>query len=177
MIAQGQSRRNCIAVLPTTSAPCGFFQSTSKSAVAASSVGVNILRALGPALGGAAIAGLGIVAPFWINTISNLGSDRRIVMVAAAELIQYGSAGRAGRRAIEAGLRYARHSPALRATLIRNPEAEFGLRYRSRISLRCIRATGYKPGRFRAARMRNFVHLSRQRIRFPLPSPAAANTR
>jgi MFS family permease len=43
------------------------------SAVAANSVGVNISRALGPALGGAAIAGLGIVSPFWINAISNLG--------------------------------------------------------------------------------------------------------
>jgi MFS family permease len=37
------------------------------SAVAANSVGVNISRAIGPALGGAAIAGLGIVSPFWIN--------------------------------------------------------------------------------------------------------------
>ena len=42
------------------------------AAVAANSVGVNISRALGPALGGATIAGLGIVAPFWINAISNL---------------------------------------------------------------------------------------------------------
>src|SRR6201997_2811103 len=43
------------------------------SAVAANSVGVNISRALGPALSGAAIAGLSIVSPFWINAISNLG--------------------------------------------------------------------------------------------------------
>ena len=40
--------------------------------IAANSVGVNISRALGPALGGVAISGLGIVAPFWINTVSNL---------------------------------------------------------------------------------------------------------
>jgi MFS family permease len=89
------------------------------SAVAANSVGVNISRAIGPALGGAAIAGLGIVSPFWINAISNLGvlgallwwrrpSSSNTVLPAE----------RVG-GAIEAGLRYARHSPALRATLIR----------------------------------------------------------
>ena len=43
------------------------------AAVAANSVGVNISRALGPALGGATISGFGIVAPFWINAIANLG--------------------------------------------------------------------------------------------------------
>ena len=42
------------------------------AAITANSVGVNLSRALGPALGGAAIAGLGIVAPFWINAASNL---------------------------------------------------------------------------------------------------------
>jgi MFS family permease len=42
-------------------------------AIAANSVGVNISRALGPALGGVIIAAYGIVAPFWINAISNLG--------------------------------------------------------------------------------------------------------
>ena len=42
-------------------------------AIAANSVGINISRALGPALGGLMIAGLGIAAPFWINAICNLG--------------------------------------------------------------------------------------------------------
>ena len=41
-------------------------------AITANSVGFNISRAVGPALGGAIIAGFGIVAPFWINAISNL---------------------------------------------------------------------------------------------------------
>ena len=41
--------------------------------IAANSVGVNISRALGPALGGVAISAFGIVGPFWINGISNLG--------------------------------------------------------------------------------------------------------
>ena len=89
------------------------------SAVAVNSVGVNISRAIGPALGGAAIAGLGIVSPFWINAISNLG-----VLGALLWWRRPDSSGtilppeRLG-GAIEAGFRYARHSPALRATLIR----------------------------------------------------------
>src|SRR5208282_3056470 len=41
-------------------------------ATAANSVGINISRAIGPALAGAMIAGLGIAAPFWVNAISNL---------------------------------------------------------------------------------------------------------
>jgi predicted MFS family arabinose efflux permease len=88
------------------------------SAVAANSVGINISRALGPALGGAAIAGLGIVSPFWINAICNLGVLgallwwRPNVSNTALPAERLGSA-------IETGLRYVRHSPALRATLIR----------------------------------------------------------
>ena len=89
------------------------------SAVAANSVGVNISRAIGPALGGAAIVTLGIVSPFWINAISNLGVVGALLWwrgpnssntVLPAERIG---------GAIEAGLRYGRHSVALRATLIR----------------------------------------------------------
>ena len=41
-------------------------------AIAANSVGINISRALGPALGGVIIAGVGIAAPFWLNAVSNL---------------------------------------------------------------------------------------------------------
>jgi len=89
------------------------------SAVAANSVGINISRAIGPALGGVAIAALGIVSPFWINAISNLA-----VIGALLWWRQQNSSNtvlpseRLG-GAIEAGLRYARHSPPLRATLIR----------------------------------------------------------
>ncbi|MGB6537976.1 MAG: MFS transporter [Xanthobacteraceae bacterium] len=89
------------------------------AAVAANSVGVNLSRALGPALGGAVIVGLGIVAPFWINAVSNLGvvgallwwrQQRTGTTLLPAERLG---------GAIGAGLRYARHSPPLRATLIR----------------------------------------------------------
>jgi len=63
------------------------------AAIAANSVGVNISRALGPALGGVTISGFGIVAPFWINAISNLG----IVVVARGERIANAAAGGAVR--------------------------------------------------------------------------------
>src|SRR6202047_2482376 len=42
-------------------------------AIAANSVGVNISRAIGPAISGVTISAIGIAAPFWINAISNLG--------------------------------------------------------------------------------------------------------
>ncbi|MEH6952833.1 MFS transporter (plasmid) [Nitrobacter sp. NHB1] len=42
-------------------------------AIAANSVGINISRAIGPALAGVIIAGFGIAAPFWLVAISNFG--------------------------------------------------------------------------------------------------------
>jgi len=88
------------------------------SAVAANSVGVNVSRAIGPALGGVAIAGLGIVSPFWINAISNLAVLGALCWWRPKSSKAVLPAERLG-GAITAGLRYARHSPALRATLIR----------------------------------------------------------
>ena len=88
-------------------------------AIAANSVGVNISRAIGPALGGVTIGAFGIAAPFWINAISNLGivgallwwrQKRTARTLLPAE--RFGSA-------MTAGLRYARHNPHLRATLVR----------------------------------------------------------
>jgi MFS family permease len=43
------------------------------AAVAANSVGVNVSRAVGPALGGIMVAQIGITAPFWFNAFSNAG--------------------------------------------------------------------------------------------------------
>jgi MFS family permease len=89
------------------------------SAVALNSVGVNVSRAVGPALGGLIIAGLGIVAPFWINAVSNLGvvgalgwwrpPQDRASQLPAERFVS----------AIRAGIRYARNNPLLRATLVR----------------------------------------------------------
>jgi predicted MFS family arabinose efflux permease len=88
-------------------------------AIAANSVGVNISRALGPALGGVTITAYGIVAPFWINALSNLAI--------VGSLLWWRPAKRSGTllpaerfgQAMLVGLRYARHNSHLRATLIR----------------------------------------------------------
>jgi len=88
-------------------------------AIAANSVGVNISRALGPALGGAGIAWFGIAMPFWINAISNLAivgsllwwrEPRRAKTLLPAE--RFGGA-------VLTGLRYSRHNMHLRRTLMR----------------------------------------------------------
>jgi predicted MFS family arabinose efflux permease len=89
------------------------------SAVAANSVGVNISRALGPALGGVAIASLGILSPFWINAVSNLGVIGSLVWWKPAKATHTSLPAERFSGAVGAGLRYARNSPALRATLIK----------------------------------------------------------
>jgi MFS family permease len=89
------------------------------SAVAANSVGVNISRAVGPAVGGAAITALGIVSPFWINAISNLGVIGALLWWRPAKNTRSSLPAERFRGAVVAGLRYARNSPALRATLIK----------------------------------------------------------
>src|SRR5271156_2494044 len=43
------------------------------SAVAVNSVGINVSRAVGPALGGFMVVAMGIAAPFWFNAVSNVG--------------------------------------------------------------------------------------------------------
>src|SRR5271168_1660743 len=88
------------------------------SAVAANSVGVNISRAIGPALGGVAISGIGIVAPFWINAISNLGVIGALLWWREPQGTHTLPAERFG-QAILVGLRYARHNLYLRATMVR----------------------------------------------------------
>lgn len=88
-------------------------------AVALNGVGINISRAIGPALAGLIIVGLGLAAPFWLNALSNLA--------VIAALLWWRAPPRTGSklpperlgRALRVGLRYARHSPHLRATIIR----------------------------------------------------------
>jgi MFS family permease len=90
-----------------------------QAAIAANSIGFNISRAIGPALGGALTAAFGVATPFWINAASNLGIN--------GGLLWWRPARRGGAhlpaerfgRAIRTGLRYARHNLQLRATLLR----------------------------------------------------------
>jgi len=91
-----------------------------RPAVAANVVGVNISRAIGPALGGALLGALGIAAPFVINAVSNLG--------VIGALLWWRAPKRNGSRlppehmwaAMRTGLRHARASRPLSATLIRS---------------------------------------------------------
>lgn len=88
------------------------------SAVALSSVGFNLARAIGPALAGAIIVVLGPWATFILNAISFLGviivlyrwkREHRASVLPAERMMS----------AITAGVRYARHAPMLQAVLVR----------------------------------------------------------
>ena len=89
------------------------------SAVAANSVGINVSRAIGPALGGVIVGALGIAAPFWLDAFSNIGVIAALIWWRAPKKggsplppEPFGSA-------IRTGLRYARYNPYLKATLTR----------------------------------------------------------
>ena len=86
-------------------------------AIAVNSVGVNISRAIGPALAGIIIAGIEIVAPFWIDAVSNFGVIAVFVWWRPqtqnlSELPPERFTG-----ALRAGLRYVAYNRLLRATL------------------------------------------------------------
>jgi predicted MFS family arabinose efflux permease/quinol monooxygenase YgiN len=89
------------------------------AAVALNSVGINVSRAVGPAVGGVIIETFGIAVPFWLDAFSNAG--------VIAGLLWWRPAPRPAAHlppehfasAVRAGLRHARFNPHLRATLIR----------------------------------------------------------
>lgn len=87
-------------------------------AVALNGVGLNLARAIGPALGGAVVTAAGPGAVFFLNAVSFLA--------VIAVLCRWHRARPVGKApvepvlsAIRAGIRYARHAPALRAVLAR----------------------------------------------------------
>ncbi|MEL6479105.1 MAG: MFS transporter [Pseudomonadota bacterium] len=90
------------------------------SAIALNSMGINISRAIGPALAGFLIVVAGLAAPFLVNALSVLGIIAALVWwrpVAAAPATQLPAEHLSG--AMVAGLRHAANSPALKATLVR----------------------------------------------------------
>jgi MFS family permease len=89
------------------------------SAVAANSVGINVSRAIGPALGGVIVGALGIAAPFWFDAFSNIGVIAALVWWRAPKRSSSPLPPEPFGRAILTGVRYARYNPYLRATLIR----------------------------------------------------------
>jgi MFS family permease len=89
------------------------------AAVAANSVGVNISRAVGPALAGIIITGLGIAAPFWLDAFSNVGVIAVLFWWRPAKGPARTLPAERFGGAIRTGLRYARNNRHLRATLAR----------------------------------------------------------
>jgi predicted MFS family arabinose efflux permease len=89
------------------------------AAIAVNSVGINVSRAVGPALGGILVGAFGIALPFWLDAFSNLG--------VIAALVWWRPPKKSGPRlapepfvnAVRTGLRHARYNPHLSATLIR----------------------------------------------------------
>ena len=89
------------------------------AAVALNSLGINISRAVGPALGGFLVSAFGFGLPFWVDTFSNAG--------VIGALFRWRRPTRRGSTlprerigsALRVGLRHARYNPHLSATLIR----------------------------------------------------------
>jgi MFS family permease len=90
-----------------------------QGAVAANSVGINISRAVGPALSGVITAAFGIAAPFWIDAFSNLATIGALKWWRPPPKPARRLPAERFASAIGTGIRYARNNPALRATLLR----------------------------------------------------------
>jgi len=89
------------------------------SAVAMNSVGINVSRAVGPALAGSVIAAFGLAWPFLINAASFLGVIAALAWWRLPPRPAKPLPAERWAAAMRTGLRYARSSPALRATLVR----------------------------------------------------------
>lgn len=91
---------------------------TLKPAIALNSMGINISRAIGPALAGILIAGIGLAAPFALNAASFLVIIGALLLwrpEPSAQRSHHGSIA----TDMGTGLRHVRHNPAMLATLIR----------------------------------------------------------
>jgi MFS family permease len=88
-------------------------------AIAANGVGINISRAIGPALGGIVIGVAGMAAPFWADALSNLAVIAALVWWRSSQKAPPHFPAEKIRSAIRIGLRYGRNNSHLRATLVR----------------------------------------------------------
>jgi hypothetical protein len=88
-------------------------------AVAAISVGINISRAIGPALGGLLVMSYGLNAPFWMNAVSNIGVVAALIWWRQPSKPVVPLPAESFSSSVRTGLRHARYNPYLGATLIR----------------------------------------------------------
>lgn len=89
------------------------------AAITANSAGVNVSRAIGPAIAGAMVGPFGIASPFVVNAVSNFGSIAALVWWREPKNTKSGLRAEPFGSAIRIGFRYAANSPGLRGTLIR----------------------------------------------------------
>jgi MFS family permease len=89
------------------------------SAIVLNSVGINISRAIGPALAGAAIAALGLASPFLMNAVSFLAVIGALLWWAPPAPAPRQLPAERWISAMRVGLRYARSSAPLKSTLRR----------------------------------------------------------
>jgi predicted MFS family arabinose efflux permease len=90
-----------------------------QAAISLNSVGINISRAIGPALAGLIIGTLGLSAPFWINALSTLGVIAVLAWWRPVEDASHRLPPEHFRSALHVGWRHTRHNRHLTATLIR----------------------------------------------------------
>jgi MFS family permease len=89
------------------------------SAVSLNSLGINISRAAGPALGGLLVSAFGYAPPFWIDAFSNAGVIGALVWWKKPPRAKSELPPEAFLSAMMVGLRHARYNPHLSATLVR----------------------------------------------------------
>ncbi|MDX2263404.1 MAG: MFS transporter [Hyphomicrobiales bacterium] len=89
------------------------------SAVALNSMGINVSRAIGPALAGFLIVAYGLAVPFAINALSVLGIVAALIWWRAPQIKTSTLPPETIVPAMIAGVRYALHSAPLKATLLR----------------------------------------------------------
>jgi MFS family permease len=88
-------------------------------AVALNGIGFNLARAVGPAIGGLIVAAIGSWAVFCLNALSYLGVAIVLYRWRRKSAAESVAPGERLLGAVRAGGRYVRHSPALRAVLVR----------------------------------------------------------
>ena len=89
------------------------------SAIALNSMGINVSRAIGPALAGFLIVAVGLTSPFALNALSFLGIIAALLWWRSTETVDSVQANESITGAMQTGLRYAWNSTAVRGTLIR----------------------------------------------------------
>ena len=89
------------------------------SAVSLNGLGINISRAIGPALGGLLVSAFGYGPPFWIDAFSNAGVLGALVWWKNPPRVSSTLAPEPFFSAMVVGVRHARYNPHLSATLVR----------------------------------------------------------